>query len=229
MSQSEDIILNVGLRAFSYAGSSPLSLPSFTVARGQIVLLTGRSGCGKSTLLNLVSGVQALSPEQGSIRIAGTELAGAAQHRRDQLRPQTVGWMPQRVHLISALSVFDNVMLPLRVGMTDIDANTAANRGRSLMDALEIGALANTPATQISVGQASRACAARALAVNPRLLCADEPSAALDQTSAAILARVIADFVKGGGAALVASHDRAFATALQREHESVVTISLEAQ
>jgi putative ABC transport system ATP-binding protein len=215
-------VLKVNVPAFSYRSAeknsrSSFALPTFNVAAGEIVVLSGRSGSGKSTLLHLLTGVLALSPEQGSIELVGKEIATLSQHERDRLRPHLVGWMPQRVHLISALSVLDNVMLPLSLGENKY---ASPEHAAALLCEADIGDLANALPSTLSVGQASRVCAARALVANPKLLCADEPSAALDQASAQAIARMLASYVRGGGAAVVASHDRAFIEALRGQSQS---------
>jgi putative ABC transport system ATP-binding protein len=233
MSRTDDpLVLSFHVKAFAYANGATLALPSFELRRGDIVVLTGRSGSGKSTLLNLVSGVLALAAHQGSIKVGKTELAGANQNARDRLRPSSVGWMPQRAHVISALSVIDNVMLPIRFGDASIAPDTAMASAHALLTELEVASLANVRATQISVGQAARVCAARALVARPLLLCADEPSAALDAASAVVVARLFWRYVQEGGTALISSHDPAFIDALQSASSnstSIRTLSLEAQ
>jgi putative ABC transport system ATP-binding protein len=238
-------LLRVRVPTFSYAATrtgntssqTVVGLPEITLHPGEIVVLSGRSGSGKSTLLHLITGVLALPQTLGSISIGGKELAALSQTERDSLRPYAVGWMPQRVHLISALSVLDNVMLPITLGAaarssatsTLTDKHVMRQRAIALLDAAQISQFANTLPSSLSVGQASRACAARALVANPQLLCADEPSAALDRDSANAMAAMIANYVQAGGAAVIASHDQAFIDALRALTESVKTIALDAQ
>jgi ABC-type lipoprotein export system ATPase subunit len=215
-------VLKVDVPAFSYRSAekssrSSVALPIFNVATGEIVVLSGRSGSGKSTLLHLLTGVLAFGREEGSIELAGKEIATLSQRERDRLRPYLVGWMPQRVHLISALSVLDNVMLPLTLGE---GKGATQERANALLGEADISELANALPSTLSVGQASRVCAARALVANPRLLCVDEPSAALDQASAQVIARMLTSYVRGGGAAVIASHDRVFIEALRGQSPS---------
>jgi ABC-type lipoprotein export system ATPase subunit len=91
MTAPNDPALQVKVTSFAYCNGAPLALPSFALSAGEIVVLSGRSGSGKSTLLHLVTGVLALDPSQGSIRIVGSELAGLTQTERDRLRPYTIG------------------------------------------------------------------------------------------------------------------------------------------
>jgi putative ABC transport system ATP-binding protein len=222
--------LKLDVGAFTYADGKSIVLPSFELQRGEIVVLSGRSGSGKSTLLHLVTGVLALKRAQGTIRTGEIELADLSQAARDHLRPHTIGWVPQRVHLISALSVFDNIMLPITLGSTQKSKtkDEFVTRAIALMKEAGIADLANALPAKVSVGQASRACVVRALVANPRVLCADEPSAALDRESAEAVAKLLTRYAFDGGAALIASHDAAFIDALKTHSENVRTLSLEA-
>ncbi len=178
---------------------------SFAVNSGSTLLIRGVSGCGKSTLLHLLAGVLPINVGCGSVILGGVaveRLSGAA---RDQLRPHQVGWMPQRQFLINSLSVIENLWLPLSLAGTLDDAARA--RAEILLAAVAIPDLAYQRPATLSVGQAARVCLARALLANPRLLLADEPTAALDETSSRLVAQQIGRFTAAGGAAIVASHD----------------------
>lgn len=182
-----------------------LDFGSFDVNAGSILLLRGASGAGKSTLLHLIAGVLPVAPACGSVSIAGQEISGLPVAQRDRLRPFLVGWMPQRLSLIETLTVRENVLLPLALaGRTD-----DGHRADQLLRTLEIDALEARRPVAISVGQAARVSLARALASRPKLLLADEPTAALDAASVTLVAGVLADFVSSGGAAVIASHDAA--------------------
>jgi len=184
---------------------SPLDFGSFNVRSGAILLLRGASGAGKSTLLHLLAGVLPVGPEAGSVSIAGRELSGLSVAQRDRLRPFLVGWMPQRLCLLETLTVRENVLLPLALaGKSDAEGGRRADQ---LLRSLEIDQLGARRPVAISVGQAARVSLARALVAHPRLLLADEPTAALDADSANLVASALADFVAAGGAAVIASHD----------------------
>jgi putative ABC transport system ATP-binding protein len=231
-STAEETVLTLDVSSFAYASAQTptMTLPSFSLRRGEIVVLTGRSGCGKSTLLHLATAVLALAAHQGSVRVGNVELAGLSQRERDRLRPHTIGWIPQRVHLISALSVFDNAMLPivLGTGLSDRDRETLGARARALLREAGIESITDASASDVSVGQASRVCAVRALVANPTLMCADEPSAALDRASAETLARMFGRYAREGGAALIASHDATFSEMLARESSQVRVLPMDA-
>ncbi len=228
---SESLIADIRVAAFRYASGATIALPDIAIEAGEIVIVSGRSGSGKSTLLHLTTGVLALRREQGSLGVAGVDLADVSQKERDALRPCIVGWMPQRVHLLHPLSVLENVLVPISMAMrttrnTMVDARV---RAHTLLDAAGIATIADKMPNAISVGQASRACAVRALLAKPKLLCADEPSAALDRENSTALAKLIASYVREGGTALIASHDFAFVERLKHESESVREIVLKSQ
>ncbi len=227
MAKNNQPRLTIRIDAFRYAGGAAIALPQFDVNEGEIVVVSGRSGSGKSTLLHLATGVLALDRASGSVKLSGSELAGLSPTERDYLRPLQVGWIPQRVHLISALNVFDNVLLPLTMGghgSASIDVFRV--RARELLRDVGVAQHENAMPSTLSVGQASRVCAVRALVAPPNLLCADEPSAALDRESAAAIAQTIARYVGDGGAALIATHDHEFIEALRLNTESVREIAL---
>ena len=184
---------------------APIAFVDLTLDAGSLLLVRGPSGCGKSTLLHLLAGVLPVSIGSGSVRLDGRELAGMSMRARDQLRPHVVGWMPQRQFLMSGLTVLDNVLLPVSL-RSKTDATTLG-RAESLLNSLAISDLSGVKPATLSVGQSARACLARALLACPQLLLADEPSAALDEASASLVAGQIARYVDAGGSAVVASHD----------------------
>ena len=165
----------------------------------------GASGCGKSTLLHLLGGVLPIGANCGSAILDGRDIATLSSSARDRLRPLLVGWMPQRQFMINSLSVLENLLLPVSLAGA-VDA-TVRDRAAQLLNALAIPELANQRPATLSVGQAARVCLARALLASPKLLLADEPTAALDETSSRLVAAQIVRFAAAGGVAIVASHD----------------------
>ncbi len=221
-----DSRLQINVPSFRFANGRTIALPALNVHAGEIVVLRGRSGSGKSTLLHLACGVLALPPELGDAAIEAQSIAGLEQTARDRLRPRTVAWIPQRVHLLSALDVMDNTLLSFRfAGARNDDGDE--RRAASQLDSLGLGALHHAMPETLSVGQASRVSVARALAADPKLICADEPSAALDRESSALVAKAFARYASAGGAMLLATHDDEFVGQLTTDDASIRTISLE--
>jgi len=172
------------------------------LAAGEHLLLRGKSGSGKSTLLALLAGL--LSPSEGQVLIAGTELQSLSQRRRDAWRGECLGFVPQRLHLSSALTVLDNVTLPFLCAGLPPDTE----RAEGLLQSLGLQGLGARKPHQLSVGQAQRVALARALVRRPRILLADEPSASLDDDHAAqMMALLMQAALDSGASLLVATHD----------------------
>ncbi len=187
------------------AAKSEIRFGSFSLASGQALLLRGGSGAGKSTLLHLLCGVLPIQAASGEVTLAGQSLQTLTRSERDGLRPFTVGWMPQRQFLMTSLTVLENVLLPASLaGRAD---EATRQRATALLQSFAIADLAQLRPQTLSVGQAARASLARALVTQPKLLLADEPTAALDAVSSQLVIEQIARYVQGGGAAIIASHD----------------------
>lgn len=202
---TDAVILTVRNLTHQFASGTSIAFGDLILHAGSLLVVRGPSGCGKSTLLHLLAGVLPVSAGCGSVNLDGRELAGMPMRARDHLRPHVVGWMPQRQFLVNGLTVLDNVLLPLLL-KRKADA-LIRDRAGSLLNDLAISDLSGTRPAMLSVGQAARVSLARALLADPQLLLADEPSAALDEISASLVAGQIARYVGAGGTAIVASHD----------------------
>ena len=177
---------------------------SATVAGGEIVLLTGPSGSGKSTLLSLIGALR--SAQQGSLRVLGEELCGAAADTLIRVRRQ-VGYIFQKHNLFDCLTAQQNVELCL--GLHGAQRSTARRRATEVLDAVGLAAYLDRYPYQLSGGQQQRVAIARALAPRPRLILADEPTAALDSVSGGEVAERIRELAKQEGcAAVVVTHDQ---------------------
>ena len=208
-----------GLR-HRYEGGAEIAYADFALAAGRHLLLRGASGSGKSTLLALLAGL--LRVQQGELTVAGTELQHMGPRALDAWRGETLGVVPQRLHLSEALTVAENLALPALA--TGQDADPA--RAQELLDALGIAELSARKPHQLSVGQAQRVALARALMRRPRLLLADEPSANLDDEHTLTMLALLLDAAEREGCTLViASHDARVVEALSgREDVSEVVL-----
>lgn len=186
-----------------------LRFPDLDLPQGGLLLVQGASGAGKSTWLSLVAALR--KPAEGELVVADQDLAQLDGPQRDTWRGRHVGFLPQRLHLSSSLSVQDNLGLVFfAAGLPRQSALV-----RETLDALGIGELAARHPSQLSGGQAQRAALARAVLLSPRVLLADEPTASLDDEAAGAALRLLQQAAARCGATLViATHDRRVREAL---------------
>jgi putative ABC transport system ATP-binding protein/lipoprotein-releasing system ATP-binding protein len=210
---SAELLVRLDGAARSYGDGSTatvaLQATSFEVPEGARIALVGPSGSGKSTLLHLMAGLD--EPTVGSVEWPA--IGG-----RNKLRPGPVAVVFQGPSLLPPLSVVENVALPLVLaGKSDADARDAARTALSQLDLLE---LSDKLPEEISGGQAQRVAVARALAGEPRLILADEPTGQLDHVSGAAVVDVLLAAAEHSGAALVvATHDLSVADRLDDRWE----------
>ena len=179
---------------------------SFTVAKGELVAVRGRSGAGKTTLLNLIGGLD--RPDAGTITVAGRKVTGAGEHDLLELRRDVIGFVFQSFGLVPILSAAENVSVPMRLARRD--PADRDQRVSVLLELVGLGAQANQRPGELSGGQQQRVAVARALANDPELLIADEPTGQLDSdTGRAIMDLLRAVVDARGMTALVATHDPA--------------------
>ena len=191
-----------------------LDIDLWHVAAGEQVLLRGVSGSGKTTLLNILAGL--LPPSEGAVWLGGHALYALRESERDRLRATTIGYVFQMHHLAPMLSALENVEMPLVFGR-QLNARERQVRARELLAAVGLAEYDRHRPVQLSAGQRQRAAVARALAARPALVLADEPTAALDVQSAAIVMDLLQDHCRRQGATLlVASHDLAMTARFER-------------
>ena len=207
--------------AYRYAMGPALQFPDVAVLQGGVVLLRGPSGSGKSTWLALVAGL--LVPTAGAITVAGQPLADLKKSALDVWRAQTIGFLPQKLHLSATLTVHDNLaMAQWAAGQPQRAAPIA-----DALAALGVQDLAARKPSQLSGGQAQRVALARAVLLKPRVVMADEPTASLDDAAAAAALSLLHSTCTRLQATLViATHDsrvQAFWAAVQ--HQNTLNIS----
>jgi putative ABC transport system ATP-binding protein len=195
-----------GLR-FRHDHDGPLivDVRSLTLARGEHLLLTGASGRGKSTLLQLIAGL--LIPDEGVVRVAGREIHAMPEAGRDRFRGAHIGMIFQTFNLLQGFSAAENVMAALM--FSPVPAGEHRARALALLERVGI-TTRDREVSRLSVGQQQRVAVARAAAVAPVLVLADEPTASLDPESSAAAMDLIQGTCREIGAALLCtSHDPA--------------------
>jgi putative ABC transport system ATP-binding protein len=182
------------------------------VPSGDFVALMGPSGCGKSTLLNLIAGLDVA--DEGTITVAGELVTGRTEDELSQLRRRHIGIVFQFFNLLEGMTVLENVALPAVIAGRKRRA--AESRARDLLDLLGIGDKASTVPGMLSGGQRQRLAIARALANEPTLLLADEPTGALDSEGGQEVIELLSRLHTGGQTIVLVTHDADVASAAER-------------
>ncbi len=154
---------------------------NFSLSRGEFCAVMGPSGSGKSTLLNIIGLLD--RPTQGQLAITGEETTGLDDQALTRLRGHAIGFVFQHHHLLNAFTALENVMMPM-LGAAGFPNADIEARAAELLASVGLSAYANQPSGSMSGGQQQRVAVARALAMNPALLLADEPTGNLDSKSA---------------------------------------------
>jgi lipoprotein-releasing system ATP-binding protein len=183
------------------------------VPRGEMVAVVGASGAGKSTLLHLLGALD--QPTRGSVRIGGHSLARQSDEQLSALRNRSVGFVFQFHHLLREFTALENVMMPLRIA--GWDTARARSRARELLDRVGLGGRAEHKPAALSGGEQQRTAVARALAIDPIVLLADEPSGNLDHMNSERLHDLFAELSRDLEIAMViATHNRSLAARADR-------------
>lgn len=152
---------------------------SLHIRRGEVVAVMGPSGCGKTTLLNCLSGLDQVS--SGIVRIAGQDIRGLSDRELTAFRAREMGFVFQMYNLLPILTGLENVELPLLV--SGVSSREARQRARASIERVGLLAWAEHRPAEMSGGQRQRFAIARALATQPAIVWADEPTGALDSTT----------------------------------------------
>jgi putative ABC transport system ATP-binding protein len=187
---------------YAYPGGTELTFPDVDVAQGAVLLLSGPSGCGKSTWLALVAGL--VAPASGEVTVAGQPLDALKNIAGDAWRAGAIGFLPQKLHLSAALSVYQNLALAQWAAGVPEDAA----RIQAALQSLGVAELAHRKPGQLSGGQAQRVALARAVLLQPQVILADEPTASLDDEAADAAVALLLETARTLNATLViATHD----------------------
>jgi lipoprotein-releasing system ATP-binding protein len=181
---------------------------NLSVQRGEMIAIVGASGAGKSTLMHVLGALD--KPTQGYVVIGGQPVHGRNETELGELRNRTVGFVFQFHHLLREFSAMENVMMPMLIGGRDEGA--ARGRAAELLARVGLSARMTHRPGELSGGEQQRTAVARALAMDPQILLADEPSGNLDRSNAEnlheLLSEVVNDLEIG---MVVVTHNRSLA------------------
>ncbi|MEP6623690.1 MAG: ABC transporter ATP-binding protein [Acidimicrobiia bacterium] len=212
---SEAVVLTRGLRKnFESEGAPVRALRGvdFEMHAGEFVSVMGPSGCGKSTLLNLVAGLDL--PTDGELEVAGESLIGKTEDDLAIMRRTHVGIVFQFFNLLEGMTALENVTLPAIIA--GAPRKRAETRARDLLDLLGLAEKVKDAPGVLSGGQRQRLAIARALANEPTLLLADEPTGALDSEGGHEVLELFRRLHANGQTILLVTHDREVANAGDR-------------
>jgi putative ABC transport system ATP-binding protein len=184
---------------------------SLRVDRGEVVSVTGPSGSGKSTLLACLAGLD--EPDGGVVRVDGERLTRRSEEERARLRGRAIGVLFQQSNLVNHLSVTDNFAVAQRLGGRTTDAAWRTE----VLERCGISARAHARPSQLSGGELARAGLAVALANDPAVVLADEPTAEVDQDTAMRVLDLLRERAAAGTAVLVVTHSPAVSRVADRE------------
>jgi putative ABC transport system ATP-binding protein len=177
---------------------------SWEVRTGEAVAIMGSSGCGKTTLLNLLGGVD--RPSTGTIKIDGQDLTAMNERALESHRLHRVGFVFQFFNLIPSITACENLELPM--AMAGVDHAASRERAKMLLTLVGLGAKSEKRPEELSGGEQQRVAVALALANDPALILADEPTGNLDSTNAAAIANLLKSLASEyGKTVIMVSHD----------------------
>jgi len=185
----------------------------FDINKGEYVAISGPSGCGKTTLLSILGLLDA--PTEGEYTLAGESVARLAPADRARVRNRQIGFIFQAFNLIGDLSVFENVELPLTY--RDMPASERKDRVAAALERVAMSHRAKHFPAQLSGGQQQRVAVARAVAGDPSILLADEPTGNLDSKNGEAVMELLQELHRNGSTICMVTHDSRYAQHADRE------------
>src|SRR5690606_248054 len=200
--------------SFKYASSDVITFPTIRISRHQHTLLLGESGCGKTTLLHLLGGLS--FPHSGKVFIEDQDIYLWNEEKRDLFRAQIIGFIFQDAHLLKNLTVAENIILAQYLAKAKQDKQAVM----AVLDKLQMQEKADAYPHELSRGQLQRAAIARAVNNKPKILIADDPTAALDDTYTTYVMDLLFDTAeKFDVTLLIATHDTSIKPYFQNTYQ----------
>lgn len=194
---------------------SVLNGVTLRVERGEPVVIVGPSGCGKSTLLNIIGGLD--HPTTGQVMFDGRNLAELADEELARMRNREIGFVFQLHHLLPQCTVLENVLVPTLAGPSGSSPRELRDRAEGLLARVGLMDRMSHRPGELSGGQRQRVAVARALINSPKLLLADEPTGALDESTSQSVAELLVELNRDEGVTLiVVTHSRELAGRIGR-------------
>ena len=186
---------------------------SFDIEQGEFVSIMGPSGSGKSTCMNMIGCLD--RPTSGIVKINGRETALMSEKELAVLRNQTVGFVFQQYHLIPAMNVLENVMLPLKY--QKVERSLRIEKAKAALEAVGLGDRIHHRPQELSGGQKQRVAIARAMVTQPKILLADEPTGALDTETGKQVMEMFREInSENGTTIIIVTHDPRIGESTQR-------------
>lgn len=177
---------------------------SYEFEKGKFYAIMGRSGAGKSTLLNIIGTID--NATEGEIYINGNNINGLTEKEKAKLRMKNLGFVFQGFYLNPYLNALENVIVPMRIN-PEISKKERKKRAENLLERFGVKELADSLPSQMSGGEQQRVCIARALANNPDIILADEPTGNLDEENEKIVFSNLKTLAEQGHTVIVVSHN----------------------
>jgi putative ABC transport system ATP-binding protein len=210
--QSKNLIeLSNVTKSFTLASGTFQALKNVNlqVPKGQLIAITGKSGSGKSTLLNIIAGID--KPTQGSVSINGIQVQKLSESALATWRGKNVGVVFQFFQLLPTLTILENVMLPMDF-CNSYPKGERRERALALLEQVNIKEQADKLPSTLSGGQQQRAAIARALANDPPVIIADEPTGNLDSQTATSIFELFAVLTRSGKTVIIVTHEKEFSS-----------------
>jgi len=180
---------------------------NIVIQKGQLVAITGKSGSGKSTLLNIIAGID--KPMQGTVSINGVHVERLPESALATWRGKNIGVVFQFFQLLPTLTIIENVMLPMDF-CNSYPKKERRERALALLEQVNIKEQADKLPSSLSGGQQQRAAIARALANDPPIIIADEPTGNLDSQTATSIFELFAGLTRAGKTVIIVTHEKDF-------------------